>query len=126
MEDKFLKSNTDITLILTYATQIMRICENVILDLQLTKDFKQDFKFAIKSARNVHQVITSVTNYDMRKEIHNRTTDNFETGAFDNIMFYLGQMSDEQRNIADEVLIAILEGKFKINRENETIKLVNN
>ena len=48
MNDKYLKSNTDITLILTYATQISRLCENVILDLQLTKGFKKDFQDATK------------------------------------------------------------------------------
>ena len=122
MQDRYLKSNTEITLILTYATQISRLCENVILDLQLTKGFKKDFQDAIQSANRIHKLIVSVTNYELRKEIHNRTTDNYETGAFDNIMFNLGQMSDEQRNIADEVLSAILEGKFKINRENDKEK----
>ena len=119
MNDKYLKSNTDITLILTYATQITRLCENVILDLGLTERHKKDFKFAINCANKIHSVITGITNYEMRKEIHERTTNNYETGAFDNIMFNIGQMSDEQRNIADEVLGAILEGTFKINRENE-------
>ena len=122
MQDRYLKSNTEITLILTYATQISRLCENVILDLQLTKGFKKDFQDAIQSANRIHKLIVSVTNYELRKEIHNRTTDNYETGAFDNIMFNLGQMSDEQRNIADEVLSAILEGKFKINREDDKEK----
>ena len=120
MQDRYLKSNTEITLILTYATQISRLCENVILDLQLTKGYKKDFQDAIQSANRIHKLIVSVTNYELRKEIHNRTTDNYETGAFDNIMFNFGQMSDEQRNIADEVLTAILEGTFKINRENES------
>jgi len=119
MNDKYLKSNTDITLILTYATQINRLCENVIVDLQLTKGFKKDFQDAIQSENRIHKLIASVTDYNMRKEIHERTTNNYETGAFDNIMFNIGQMSDEQRNIADEVLSAILEGTFKINRENE-------
>ena len=119
MNEKYLKSNTDITLILTYATQISRLCENVILDLQLTKGFKKDFQDAIHSANRIHKLIASVTDYNMRKEIHERTTNNYETGAFDNIMFNIGRMSDEQRNIADEVLGAILEGTFKINRENE-------
>ena len=119
MNDKYLKSNTDITLILTYATQISRLCENVILDLQLTKGFKKDFQDAIQSANRIHKLIASVTNYEMRKEIHERTTNNYETGAFDNIMFNIGQMSDQQRNIADEVLEAILQGTFKINREDE-------
>lgn len=122
MEDRYLKSNTEITLILTYATQISRLCENVILDLQLKKGFKKDFQDAIQSANRIHKLIVSVTNYELRKEIHNRTTDNYETGAFDNIMFNLGQMSDEQRNIADEVLSAIFEGKFKINREDDKEK----
>ena len=122
MQDRYLKSNTEITLILTYATQISRLCENVILDLQLTKGYKKDFQDAIQSANRIHKLIVSVTNYELRKEIHNRTTNNYETGAFDNIMFNLGQMSDEQRNIADEVLSAILEGKFKINREDDKEK----
>jgi len=119
MNDKYLKSNTDITLILTYATQISRLCENVVLELQLKKDHKTSFKSSIKAAKLIHSLITCVTDYNMRKEIHERTTNNYETGAFDNIMFNIGQMSDNQRNIADEVLEAILEGTFKINRENE-------
>ena len=120
MQDRYLKSNTEITLILTYATQISRLCENVILDLQLTKGYKKDFQDAIQSANRIHKLIVSVTNYELRKEIHNRTTDNYETGAFDNIMFNFGQMSDEQRNIADEVCNEILNGTLKINRENES------
>ena len=48
-----------------------------------------------------------------------RTTDNFETGVFDNIMFNIGQMSDEQRNLVDEILSEILEGTLKINRADE-------
>jgi len=119
MSDKFLKSNTDITLILTYATQISRLCENVIVDLQLTKSYKQDFQDAIKAANKVHLLITGVTNYEMRKEIHERTTNNYETGVFDNMMFNFGQMSDEQRNLADEVCNEILNGTIKINRDNE-------
>jgi len=50
MDPKYLKSNTDITLILTYATQISRLCENVILDMQLTKNLKKDFTDAMQSA----------------------------------------------------------------------------
>jgi len=119
MSDKFLKSNTDITLILTYATQISRLCENVIVDLQLTKDYKTDFKDSITAAKKIHSLITGVTNYEMRKEIHNRTTNNYETGVFDNLMFNFGQMSDEQRNIADEVCNEILNGTLKINRDND-------
>jgi len=119
MSDKFLKSNTDITLILTYATQISRLCENVIVDLQLSKGYKQDFQDAIKAANKVHKLIVGVTNYEMRKEIHERTTNNYETGVFDNLMFNFGQMSDEQRNLADEVCNEILNGTIKINREDE-------
>jgi uncharacterized membrane protein YheB (UPF0754 family) len=119
MNDRYLKSNTDITLILTYATQISRLCQNVILDLQLKKNHKEDFNFAINCAKNIHKTITSATNFELRKEIHNRTTNNFETGAFDNIMFNLGQMNDEQRNLADEILTEILEGTLKINRADE-------
>jgi hypothetical protein len=119
MDAKYLKSNTDITLILTYATQISRLCENVIIDMQLTKNLKKDFTDSMNAALRIHKIIASITNYEMRKEIHERTTNNYDTGAFDNIMFTIGQMSDEQRNLADEVLGAILEGKFKINRENE-------
>jgi hypothetical protein len=55
----------------------------------------------------------------MRKEIHERTTNNYDTGAFDNIMFTIGQMSDEQRNLADEVLTQILNNTLKINWDNE-------
>ena len=47
MDKKYLKSNTDITLILIYATQISRLCENVILDLQLKKNLKKDFQDAL-------------------------------------------------------------------------------
>ena len=119
MMDKYLKSNTDITLILTYATQITRLCENVILDLQLTKGFKKDFQDAIHSANRIHKLIASVTNYEMRKEIHERTTNNYDTGAFDNIMFTIGQMSNQQRNLADEIMSEILNGTLKINRNNE-------
>jgi hypothetical protein len=119
MDPKYLKSNTDITLILTYATQISRLCENVILDMQLTKDYKTDFKDAIKASNKIHSLITGITNYEMRKEIHERTTNNYDTGAFDNIMFTIGQMSDEQRNLADEVLSEILNGTLKINRNND-------
>jgi len=119
MSDKFLKSNIDITLILTYATQISRLCENVIVDLGLSKDYKTDFKDAIKASNKIHSLITGVTNYEMRKEIHNRTTDNYETGVFDNMMFNFGQMSDEQRNLADEVCNEILNGTLKINRDND-------
>ena len=119
MDKKYLKSNTDITLILTYATQISRLCENVIVELGLRERHKQDFKSAITASKKVHSLITGITNYELRKEIHNRTTDNYETGAFDNIMFNFGQMSDEQRNIADEVCNEILNGTLKINRENE-------
>ena len=116
MDEKYLKSNTDITLILNYAIQISRLCENVILDLGLTERHKKDFKFAINCANKVHSVITGITNYEMRKEIHSRTTENYETGVFDNIMFNFGQMSDEQRNLADEVLSAILQGTFKVDK----------
>ena len=119
MKDRYLKSNTDITLILTYATQISRLCENVILDLQLKNNHKGEFNFAIGCANNIHKTITSETNFELRKEIHNRTTDNFETGVFDNIMFNIGQMNDEQRNLADEILSEILEGTLKINRADE-------
>ena len=119
MDPKYLKSNTDITLILTYATQISRLCENVIVDLQLTKGFKKDFQDAIQSANRIHKLIVSVTNYELRKEIHERTTNNYETGVFDNLMFNFGQMSDEQRNIADEVLTQILNNTLKINWDNE-------
>ena len=119
MDAKYLKSNTDITLILTYATQISRLCENVILDMQLTKDYKTDFKDAIKASNKIHSLITGITNYEMRKEIHERTTNNYDTGAFDNIMFTIGQMSDQQRNLADEILTEILNNTLKINRENE-------
>jgi hypothetical protein len=119
MDPKYLKSNTDITLILTYATQIIRLCENVIIDMQLTKDYKTDFKDSITAAKKIHSLITSITNYEMRKEIHERTTNNYDTGAFDNIMFTIGQMSDQQRNLADEVLSEILNGTLKINRNNE-------
>lgn len=121
MDPKYLKSNTDITLILTYATQIKRLCENVILDLQLTREHKGEFLFSINCANNIHKTITSATNLKLRKEIHNRTTDNYDTGAFDNIMFTIGQMSDEQRNLADEVLSEILNGTLKINRDNDNI-----
>jgi hypothetical protein len=55
----------------------------------------------------------------MRKEIHERTTNNYDTGAFDNIMFTIGQMSDQQRNLADEILSEILNNTLKINRQNE-------
>jgi hypothetical protein len=120
MSDKFLKSNTDITLILTYATQISRLCENVIVDLQLKEKHKKDFKSAITAANLIHSLITGITNYEMRKEIHERTTNNYETGVFDNIMFNFGQMSDEQRNLADEVCNEILNGTLKINRDNES------
>jgi hypothetical protein len=119
MEDRYLKSNIDITLILTYATQITRLCENVIVDLGLTKNFKQDFQDSIKASNKIHSLITGVTNYDMRKEIHNRTTNNYETGVFDNMMFNFGQMSDEQRNLADEVCNEILNGTLKISRDND-------
>jgi len=119
MDAKYLKSNTDITLILTYATQISRLCENVILDMQLTKNLKKDFTDAMQSANRIHKIIASITNYKMRKEIHERTTNNYDTGAFDNIMFTIGQMSDEQRNLADEIMSEILNGTLKINRENE-------
>jgi len=119
MDPKYLKSNTDITLILTYATQISRLCESVILDMQLTKGFKKDFQDAIQSANRIHKLIASITNYEMSKEIHERTTNNYDTGAFDNIMFTIGQMSDEQRNLADEVLSEILNNTLKINRNNE-------
>jgi hypothetical protein len=119
MDPKYLKSNTDITLILTYATQISRLCENVILDMQLTKNLKKDFTDAMQSANRIHKIIASITNYEMRKEIHERTTNNYDTGAFDNIMFTIGQMSDEQRNLADEVLTQILNNTLKINWDNE-------
>jgi len=119
MSDKFLKSNTDITLILTYATQISRLCENVIVDLQLKEKHKKDFKSAITAANLIHSLITGITNYKMRKEIHERTTNNYETGVFDNLMFNFGQMSDEQRNLADEICNEILNGTLKINRDNE-------
>jgi hypothetical protein len=119
MDTKYLKSNTDITLILIYATQIKRLCENVILDLQLKKNHKDEFNFAINCANNIHKTITSETNFELRKEIHNRTTDNYETGAIDNIMFNIGQMNDEQRNLADEILTEILQGTLKINRADE-------
>jgi len=121
MDAKYLKSNTDITLILTYATQISRLCENVILDLQLTHKHKGEFLFSINCANNIHKTITSATNLKLRKEIHNRTTDNYETGTFDNIMFNIGQMNDEQRNLADEVMTEILNGTLKINREDDNI-----
>jgi hypothetical protein len=121
MDPKYLKSNTDITLILTYATQISRLCENVIIDMQLTKDYKTDFKDSITAAKKIHSLITSITNYKMRKDIHERTTNNYDTGAFDNIMFTIGQMSDEQRNLADEVLSEILNNTLKINRENDNV-----
>jgi hypothetical protein len=117
MDQKYLKSNTDITLILNYATQISRLCENVILELGLTERHKKDFKFAINCANKVHSVITGITNYEMRKEIHSRTTENYETGVFDNIMHNFGQMSDQQRNLADDVISAILDGTFKIDKE---------
>ena len=119
MNPRYLKSNTDITLILTYATQISRLCENVIIDLGLKKDYKTDFKNAITASKKIHSLITGVTNYEMRKQIHERTTNNYETGAFDNIMFNIGQMNDEQRNLADEVLTEILNGTLKINRTND-------
>jgi hypothetical protein len=121
MDPKYLKSNTDITLILTYATQISRLCENVIIDMQLTKNLKKDFTDSMNAALRIHKIIASITNYEMRKEIHERTTNNYDTGAFDNIMFTIGQMSDEQRNIADEVLSEILNNTLKINRENDNI-----
>ena len=117
MDEKYLKSNTDITLILNYATQISRLCENVIVELGLRENHKRDFKSAITASNKVHSLITGITNYQMRKEIHSRTTENYETGVFDNIMFNFGQMSDEQRNLADEVLTAILEGTFKVEKE---------
>jgi hypothetical protein len=119
MDPKYLKSNTDITLILTYATQISRLCENVIIDMQLTKNLKKDFSDSMNAALRIHKIIASITNYEMRKEIHERTTNNYDTGAFDNIMFTIGQMSDQQRNLADEVLSEILNNTLKINRENE-------
>jgi hypothetical protein len=119
MDAKYLKSNTDITLILTYATQISRLCENVIIDMQLKKDRKKDFTNSITAALKIHKTIASITNYEMRKEIHERTTNNYDTGAFDNIMFTIGQMSDQQRNLADEIMSEILNGTLKINRENE-------
>ena len=119
MDEKYLKCNTDITLILNYATQIGRLCENVIVELKLRERNKQDFKSAIKASKLIHSLITGITNYEMRKEIHERTTNNYETGVFDNIMFNFGQMSDEQRNLADEVCNEILNGTLKINRDNE-------
>jgi hypothetical protein len=119
MDPKYLKSNTDITLILTYATQISRLCENVILDMQLTKNLKKDFTDSMNAALRIHKIIASITNYEMRKEIHERTTNNYETGVFDNLMFNFGQMSDQQRNLADEVLSEILNGTLKINRDND-------
>jgi hypothetical protein len=119
MDEKYLKCNTDITLILNYATQIGRLCENVIVELKLKERNKQDFKSAIKASKLIHSLITGITNYEMRKEIHSKTTDNFETGVFDNIMFNIGQMSDQQRNIADEVMSAILEGTFTIKKDDE-------
>jgi hypothetical protein len=119
MDSKYLKSNTDITLILTYATQISRLCENVIIDMQLTKNLKKDFTDSMNAALRIHKIIASITNYEMRKEIHERTTNNYDTGAFDNIMFTIGQMSDQQRNLADEVLTEILNNTLKINRNNE-------
>jgi hypothetical protein len=119
MDEKYLKCNTDITLILTYATQISRLCENVIIELGLKEDYKRDFKDSIKASKKIHSLITSATNYEMRKKIHERTTDNYETGVFDNIMFNIGQMNDEQRNIADNILNEILNNNLKINAENE-------
>jgi hypothetical protein len=34
-------------------------------------------------------------------------------------MFTIGQMSDEQRNLADEIMSEILNNTLKINRNNE-------
>jgi len=87
--------------------------------MQLTKNLKKDFTDSMNAALRIHKIIASITNYKMRKEIHERTTNNYDTGAFDNIMFTIGQMSDEQRNLADEVLSEILNNTLKINRNNE-------
>jgi hypothetical protein len=87
--------------------------------MQLTKNLKKDFTDSMNAALRIHKIIASITNYEMRKEIHERTTNNYDTGAFDNIMFTIGQMSDKQRNLADEVLSEILNNTLKINRENE-------
>jgi hypothetical protein len=119
MDKKFLKSNTDITLILIYATQIVRLAENVILDLQLTGLFKLEFLDIKKWANNIFNIISNKVNDELKNEIYERTKNNYETGAFDNIMFNLGQMTDEQRNNVDEICSAILEGSFKINRKND-------
>jgi hypothetical protein len=87
--------------------------------MQLTKNLKKDFTDSMNAALRIHKIIASITNYEMRKEIHERTTNNYDTGAFDNIMFTIGQMSDQQRNLADEVLSEILNNTLKINRNNE-------
>jgi hypothetical protein len=87
--------------------------------MQLTKNLKKDFTDSMNAANRIHKIIASITNYEMRKEIHERTTNNYDTGAFDNIMFTIGQMSDEQRNLADEVLTQILNNTLKINWDNE-------
>jgi len=87
--------------------------------MQLTKNLKKDFTDSMNAALRIHKIIASITNYEMRKEIHERTTNNYDTGAFDNIMFTIGQMSDEQRNLADEVLSEILNNTLKINREDD-------
>jgi hypothetical protein len=87
--------------------------------MQLTKNLKKDFTDSMNAALRIHKIIASITNYEMRKEIHERTTNNYETGVFDNLMFNFGQMSDQQRNLADEVLSEILNGTLKINRDND-------
>lgn len=117
------KTVSDLKLLLFNLTNTVRLCECIIIDNNLQFNAKYSMNkvkdLAQKAINELELNVTPEHRAIIRKEI----TDNYESGSILNVLHNAANMTDNQRNVYDEVGSAIIAGTFRVHTEEELAEL---